>query len=228
MEAETNQGCLVLHVARLLLPLSFALLPFAAQAEVELSFYGGWQSAPHSDVTISGDSVITDRDFTAGWEGRSFSMPPYYGARATWWRPNDLGFGIEMNHAKVYADDATLAESGLDHFEFSDGLNIITVNVFRRWEEAFGSFTPYVGGGLGISVPHVEVTVPGSKTFEYQYAGPAVALMAGASYPISDRWSVFGEYKGTYSMNSTELETGGTLETDIITNAVNFGVSFDF
>ena len=197
-------------------------------AEVELSFYGGWQSAPHSNVSISGDSVIPDDDFTAGWDGRSFEAPPHYGLRATWWRNEDLGFGIELNHTKVYADDATLAASGLDHFEFSDGLNIVTFNVFRRWEEAFGGFTPYLGGGLGVSIPHVEVTVPGSKTFEYQLAGPAVAWMAGASYPITDRWSVFGEYKGTYSMNETELETGGSLDTDIITNAVNFGVSFDF
>lgn len=217
-----------MNFIRLVAPFAVAIAPLAVQAEVELSFYGGWQAAPHSDVSISGDSVISDRDFTAGWDGRSFEAPPYYGVRATWWRESDLGFGVELNHAKVYADDGTLAESGLDHFEFSDGLNIITVNVFRRWQEAFGSFTPYVGGGVGISVPHVEVTVPGSRTFEYQFTGPAVAWMAGASYPISDRWSVFGEYKGTYSMNSAELETGGTLETDIITNAVNFGVSFDF
>ncbi len=215
-------------LSRRLAALAIVCLPVPALAEVELSFYGGLQSAPHSDVSISGDSVIPDDDFTAGWEGRSFDAPPYYGLRATWWRSSDLGFGVEVNHTKVYADDETLAESGLEHFEFSDGLNIITFNMFRRWEDAFGGFTPYLGGGVGVAVPHVEVTVPGSKTFEYQLSGPAVALMAGASYPITDRWSVFGEYKGTYSMNSADLETGGSLESDIITNAVNFGVSFDF
>jgi len=211
-----------------LFALASGLVPGLAAAEVELSFYGGWQSAPHSDVSIRGDSVIADGDFTAGWEGRSFSAPPYYGLRATWWQNERFGFGVELNHAKVYADATTLAVSGLDRFEFSDGLNILTVNAFRRWEDSIAGFTPYVGGGIGVSVPHVEVFEGGSRTFEYQLTGPAVAWMAGASYPITDSFSVFGEYKGTYSINSATLDGGGTLETDIITNAINLGVSFNF
>jgi lipid A oxidase len=213
---------------RLIAPLALSIMPLAAQAEVELSFYGGWQSAPHSNVTISGDSVVPDQELTAGWDGNSAQMPPYYGLRATWWRTQTLGFGVELNHAKVYADQETLDATGFEHFEFSDGLNLLTVNVTRRWPDALGGLTPYVGGGLGVAVPHVELTVPGSKTFGYQMTGPAVAFYAGASYPVSDRWSVFGEYKGSYSMNSASLETGGSLETNVITNAVNFGVSFDF
>jgi lipid A oxidase len=208
--------------------LALILSPLAARAEVELSFYGGWQSSPHSDVTISGDSVIPDQEFTAGWDGRSFEAPPYYGIRATWWQSETLGFGVELNHTKIYADDATLESTGFEHFEFSDGLNIVTVNVTRRWPDALGALTPYLGGGVGVAVPHVELTVPDSDTFEYQLTGPAVALFAGASYPISDRWSVFGEYKGTYSVNSASLDTGGSLETNVVTNAINFGVSFDF
>ena len=71
-------------------------------------------------------------------------------------------------------------------------------------------------------------TENGSETFGYQMTGPAVALIAGASYPINDNFSLFGEYKGTYSMNAAELDGGGTLETDIVTNSVNLGVSFNF
>lgn len=213
---------------RLLCAVPFLALPSLGAAEVELSLYGGLQSAPHSQVTIEGNPVIPDDSFTAGWEGRSFEPPPYYGWRATWWRTESLGFGLDFNHAKVYADDETLAESGLSRFEFSDGINIVTLNVFRRWPGAVGDFSPYLGGGVGVSVPHVEVTGGTSETFEYQLTGPAVAFMAGASYPISDRWSVFGEYKGTYSMNTADLDGGGTLETDIVTNAFNMGVSFDF
>ncbi len=205
-----------------------ALLPGLAAAEVELSFYGGWQSAHHSDVAIRGNGVIADTDFTAGWEGRPFDAPPYYGLRATWWQNERFGYGVELNHAKVYADAAALTVSGLERFEFSDGLNILTVNAFRRWEDGVAGLTPYVGGGIGVSVPHVEVTQGVSSTFDYQLTGPAVAWMAGASYPISDSMSVFGEYKGTYSMNTATLDGGGTLSTDIITNAINLGVSFNF
>ncbi len=206
----------------------FLLVPVMAQAEVELSFYGGIQTAPHSVVSVTGDPLIPNEEFTAGWDGLSFEAPPHYGIRATWWQNGNYGFGVELNHTKVYADAATLLDNGYDVLEFTDGLNILTVNGFRRWEDAFAGFTPYVGGGIGVAVPHVEVTKNGSQTFGYQLTGPAVAWMAGASYPINDQWSVFGEYKGTYSVNSADLDSGGTLETNIITNAINIGVGFKF
>jgi lipid A oxidase len=215
-------------MTRLFALAALLMAPAMASAEVELSFYGGTQSAPHSVVTVTGDPLIPDEEFTAGWEGLSFTAPPQYGIRATWWQDSNYGFGVELNHAKVYADDATRAANGYDVLEFTDGLNILTVNGFRRWQDGFAGFTPYVGGGIGISVPHVEVTKNGSDTFGYQFGGPAVAWMAGATYPINDRWSVFGEYKGTYSMNSVDLDSGGTLETNVITNSLNFGVGFNF
>lgn len=212
-------------------PCLTALLAFAgstAMAEIEISVYGGYQTSPHSEVSVFGDAVVPDSEFTAGWEARPFDPPPYYGLRATWWPTQTLGFGLDMNHAKVYADDETLAETGYETFEFSDGLNIITVNAYRSWDQTFAGFSPYVGGGLGVSFPHVEVTDGGSETFGYQLTGPAVAWLAGASLPINEQWSVFGEYKGTYSINSADLNGGGTLETNIITNSVNVGVSFNF
>lgn len=208
--------------------LIIAGLPGIVSAEVELSFYGGLQSAQHSVVDVTGDSVLADTSFTAGWEGRSLTMPPYYGLRATWWGQSGLGFGVDINHAKVYADDETLAETGYDVLEFSDGLNILTMNAYRRWENGLGPLSPYVGGGIGLAMPHVEVTDGGSRTFEYQFTGPAATWIAGASYPLNDQFSVFGEYKGTYSVNSADLDGGGTLETSIITNAVNLGISFNF
>lgn len=216
---------------RILPVLPLCVLALPALAEVELGFYGGWQTAPHADVSIRGDAVISDRDFTAGWEGRSFEAPPHYGLRATWW-PGRLGgvygLGVEANHAKVYADSETLAATGLDRLEFTDGLNILTLNGMRRWPDAFGTVTPYVGAGIGVAVPHVEVEDEGSRTFEYQLTGPAVALMAGASVPVSERVSVFGEWRGTYSMNEGDLAGGGTIETDVVTNALNLGVTFSF
>lgn len=201
--------------------------PASVFAEVELSFYGGVQSAPSSDITIRGDDVIADDDFTQEWEGRSGSAPLYYGVRATRWRSESFGYGLDFAHNKVYPKDDELP-AGYEVLEFTDGLNTLTVNAYRRWGDAFGDVTPYVGGGLGVAMPHVEVTNSTSETFGYQLTGPAATWIAGATYPINDQWSVFGEYKGTFSVNTADLETGGTLETDIVTNAVNFGVSFNF
>lgn len=202
-------------------------LPTFAAAQVELSFYGGAQSAPASDVTIRNDAIIPNDDFSVSWEGRSASAPVYYGIRATNWQSPTFGYGLDFSHNKVYPKDGALP-AGYDVLEFTDGLNTLTVNAYRRWPAALGAVSPYVGGGLGISIPHVEVTYGASETFGYQFGGPAATWIAGASYPISDQWAVFGEYKGTFTSNTGDLDTGGTVESDIFTNAVNLGVSFNF
>lgn len=209
------------------LTIALMLLPAMASAEMEFSFYTGAQSAPHGRIHGTGGSVDGD-DYLIGWEGRSMEMPPYYGVRATWWQSQTLGFGVDFNHAKVYADDESLAESGYDTLEFTDGLNIVTINAYRRFPGLGWPVTPYLGAGAGLAIPHVEVAKGGVETIEYAVTGPAVTLIAGASYPVSDRMSVFGEYKGTYSMNEADLSDGGTLKTDIVTNALNVGVSFSF
>ncbi len=197
-----------------------------AAAEWEISGYTGFQTAPHSDV--KGDANGSSFDFNAEWEGKPFEAPPYYGFRATWWQSKNLGYALDFNHAKVYADGDTRRDNGFDRLEFTDGLNIITMNVFYRWPKENRRFTPYVGAGLGVAIPHVDVEIGASRTFEYQLTGPAVQLVAGASYDLNERWAVFGEYKGTYSQNEADLEGGGSLETDIITNALNVGLTFKF
>lgn len=214
------------HICLAILALS-APLASAAHAETELSFYSGWQTAPHSVVT-GNDAALGALDFTAGWDGKSFAMPPYYGFRATWWRSETFGLGVDFNHAKVYADDETLADSGFSRLEFTDGLNILTLNAWRRWPEAWGRLTPYVGAGLGISVPHVDIESGAGHAFGYQLTGPAAQWVVGASMDLNDRWAVFGEYKGTYTMNEVDLEAGGNLSTNIITNALNVGVSYSY
>lgn len=203
-----------------------------ALAETELSFYTGIQESPHSRVEGNDPGGVGAFSFLSTWEGRSFEMPPYYGLRATWWtnsNPN-LGFGIDFSHNKVYADDATLTSSGFTNLEFTDGLNTLTANVWYRWPGlwAGGSLTPYVGAGAGLAIPHVDVSSAGGTTFEYQVTGPAVGVVAGVKYNFNENWAVFGEYKGTYSENSADLDNGGTLETNIVTNAINVGVSFSF
>jgi len=202
----------------------------AAQAETELSFYSGMQAAAPSRVTgalpggVGFDEVI-------GWEGRPFRMPPYYGLRAIWWQSETLGFGAEFTHAKVYAPDEDANAVGFDNLELTDGLNILTANVMRRWPGAWmdGAITPYIGGGLGLSIPHVDFeTQGGSKTFGYQVTGPALRFTAGISYDLSDRFAVFGEYQFTHSRNRIDLNDGGTLDTDVSTNALNLGLSLNF
>ena len=202
-------------------------LPFLAQAEMAVSVYGGFQTAPHSTVSVSGQA-----DFSAGWEGKSFEMPPYYGVRGTWWmdglgKPN-LGLSIDFTHAKVYADSATLTAANWSRFEFSDGLNLLTVNALYRFPIEGSKFVPYIGAGVGINVPHVEVTRGSGSTFNYQLGGATVQAQAGVSYEITERWATFVEYKGNYSWIDVDIDSGASLKTNVLTNAVNLGVSYKF
>lgn len=205
------------------------LAPSIASAEIVISGYGGVQQAFDSDV--SGEDVapggVGAFDFNQRWEGNSFRTPVYWGVRGTWWinqKPN-WGVSLEYNHAKVYADPLP---AGWETLEFTDGLNIFTANLLYRFQKEGRAWTPYVGAGAGISMPHVEVqtsdTAP--RTFEYQVAGPAFQIQAGVDYKINDWLSVFGEYKGNYTINDTDLIGGGSMKTDIFINALNFGVSF--
>lgn len=200
-----------------------------ASAETELSLYLGWQTLPHS--RLSGELPNNGGKYNelVGWKGKPFSNPPYYGARATYWTSDTLGFGVEYTHTKAYAPDAVKTKLGFGRLEFSDGHNVATVNVMKRWPEKWGNVTPYVGGGLGLAFPHVDAThVSGSRTYGFQVTGPAMRVMAGASMPISDRFSVFGEYQFTYSQNTGTFDQGGTFKTDIKTNALNVGLSLKF
>jgi lipid A oxidase len=204
---------------------TLATLP--AQAEMGLSVYGGFQTAPHSDIEVSDGP-----DFRAGWEGKSFQMPPYYGVRGTWWMDNlgkpNLGLSVDFTHAKVYADSETLASSGWSHFEFSDGINLLTLNALYRMPIEGTKFVPYVGAGAGINVPHVEVTRSSGRTFEYQLGGATVQAQVGVAYDFTKNWSAFVEYKGNYSWVDVDIDSGASLKTNILTNAVNVGVSYRF
>jgi lipid A oxidase len=200
----------------LLLPLAL-LAASPAWAEVELSFYGGWQGAPDGGVTISGDGAVPDADVSAG---DVVDDSAQLGLRATWWGDSGFGVALDFSHFGIGAEDGTVAANGLAY----DSLDTLTVNGMRRWEDAFAGVTPYVGAGLGIAVADVEVAGEGGV----EATGPAVSWVAGASVPITESWSVFGEYEGTYAQTEGDLDGGGSLEAEGVTNSLNLGVSFSF
>ena len=69
---------------------------------LQLSVYGGLQGSLDSNVSVSDGT-----NFSTGWDGKSFEMPPYYGLRATWWLDDlgleSTGIAIDFSHAKIYS-----------------------------------------------------------------------------------------------------------------------------
>jgi len=62
----------------------------------------------------------------------------------------------------------------------------------------YGGFTPYVGAGVGFAYNRMsdsEVVSSGFKTGGSSQTSVAWALMAGASYDLTDQWAIDGGYR---------------------------------
>jgi lipid A oxidase len=209
---------------------ALCLSPLSASAETQLSFFGGANWNFSSDVSLDAPGVQDGR--SVDWDGGSFSMPPYWGVRGTYWLGRNWGVAVDYIHAKALADIDFVADATYDRLEFTDGNNLLLFELLYRFSPTFnGTVVPYVGVGAGVTIPHVEVTLDpgvGGKTYEYQLAGPAAQLMAGLEYKLSERWSVFTEFKLSYSSISADLTGGGTLETDLWSPQLAIGVTYRF
>lgn len=197
-----------------------------AVAETSIGIYGGLQTLPHSSTygihPETGDSYKK----TFGFDGNSFDNPLYYGIRVVSWDQH-IGYGLEFTHAKAYANKTEATELGFNRLEFTDGLNIVTANIWKRWSSN-STYTPYVGAGAGIAVPHVDAKTANTTTYGYQLTGPAIQLTAGVEKKITNSVSTFAEYQFSYSWNEVEFENNGTMNVDLKTNALNLGLRISF
>lgn len=207
----------------------------AFAGEVELSVFGGANWAAHSDITISKGGA-TDTAFIA-WDGKSFVMPPYWGTRATYWLDSGAswGFSLDYAHTKIYGDLTDPEIIGkYTVLEFSDGLNSVSLNGLYRHPFENSDLEIYGGAGVGIVVPHVEITSTGlanigaTTTFEYQVAGTTAHIFAGLSYQLADNWKIFGEAKIGYSTIDASLAGGGNFKTNVPVSQISIGLSYTF
>ena len=207
-------------------------------AESSVTIFTGYQTAPHSNVQGFEKRIGQDDEFsfnfTAGWKGNSFSMPPYYGIRWTKWEGKN-GWEIEFNHTKIYADEETMTNSGFHILQFTDGLNNLTINRTHRFEgsnffhKKFFKFA-YIGYGLGIIIPHVEVQTIEESSFSYgyQFGGPTGGVNFGLVIPYLEKIDIISEYRFTASLLDIDLDHGGNLKSRVFTNALNFGIRYRY
>ncbi|MGE0701369.1 MAG: hypothetical protein AB7O57_19895, partial [Hyphomicrobiaceae bacterium] len=165
--------------------------------------YGGAQYTYPSDVRLARPG--TDLTIHAvPWEGRPFEHPVYYGVRvAKWPRGSVLGSMVDFTHSKVYSPmeetvrfsghrngsalpAAATVEDVFHKLEFTHGHNMLTLNGLMRLPVALSFFSPYVGAGVGVSLPHTEVQLnhEHKRTYEYQYTGPAFQVVLGVEMRI--------------------------------------------
>ena len=69
---------------------------------------------------------------------------------------------------------------------------------------------------------------PNPRTFDYQFDGITAEGLVGLQYNFGPYVSAFGEYKLSHATNDADLLGSGSLETNVLTNHVTFGLSYRF
>lgn len=224
--------------------------PTTARAELALSIYAGKAWNMPSDVSLEGPATSFELRGVE-WNDKSFTDPLYYGLRGGWWFDSHPHWGIALDytHAKAESRSGQLATArgtlfarpvagklpvgvAFPTLEFSHGHNTLTLNGQYRWfpngerdESLLGRLQPYVGAGVGVALPHVEVSNSLFDAFGTQAAGPALQGMAGFNFDVM-RWaSLFAEYKLSWASIEANLNPGGNLSTQLFTHQLAVGVT---
>jgi opacity protein-like surface antigen len=116
--------------------------------------------------------------------------------------------------------------------------NIETHSVMLKaiWNfENVSAFTPYIGGGLGISKHQAESRLRNSSTqlTDNIYTGKedfTWAIMVGVSYPLSKDWNVALDYRfaDLGQVQISPLSGGGRIRADYFTHDISIGISYFF
>lgn len=182
--------------------------------ETIIAGYGGVTHTHASNVHFAKPGLTDLTAHDVQWIGRPFKSPIYYGVRAMHWSAGGrLGGMLDFTHAKaISVREQTVDFSGtrngaaanssakmgdtFRHLEFSHGHNMLTLNGLLSLGRLAPSLRPYVGGGIGLSLPHTEVQFndESRRTYEYQITGPVGQVVAGIEVRLP-RVSVLFEYK---------------------------------
>ena len=216
--------------------------------DLQLAAYGGPAYTTRSGLRLTQPGGTDLKIGDVAWRGQPFRAPPYYGLRAIYWLPgSSLGVMGDFTHIKAIAvNRSPVGQSGtrdgmpvpaqeplsatFQRLEFTHGYNLFTINLVRRGSPRKTGLIPYAGVGLGLAYPHVEVqraNAPrGSRTYEYQIAGPAVQVLGGIEWRFGRRLSLFVEYKLSCAAIAGDLVGGGTLKTNLCTHQFLAGPAF--
>jgi lipid A oxidase len=228
------------------------------QAELVLSGFTGLSSAFDSDLHLH-ENNGTDLTFhNASYHTSDFGADaPYYGGRLVYFlsRESHWGFGLEFLHSKVFLDsgksvnvtgtrggssvnDTEPVGDSISDFHCAHGLNYLTADTFYRFflgqpDSFLHRVQPYLGAGLGITIPHVVVELPNQPGYEdYEFGGFGAQAIAGISFSITKHIQLFTEYKFTYAdLDRLDFNNGvtrGYVSFDSMANHVVLGASYRF
>jgi OmpA-OmpF porin, OOP family len=150
--------------------------------------------------------------------------------------------GYDWDNGLALESEFAYRRNGLDHDEFhGDSTDLdgtlssytLLANLYYRLDTGT-DFTPYVGGGVGISLLDLDMKRGDEGRFhaldtdtQFAYQG-----IAGLAYPVAPHWSVGVEYRffGTQDPSFIDHPDGNRVWTETVYHAheLLFGVSYSF
>ncbi len=231
---------------------AFTFLAPAARAEFVLSIFSGASLVEDNDLRLHQPGAnLTFHN--ASYRTQDFESPFYYGARLAYFLPkhSNWGFGLEFFHSKMYLEtgdslQVTGSRAGVDvndtervnntitAFSLSHGLNILAADALYRWQfgeqgrDFISRLQPYVGGGIGVAIPHVESQIQNVSFEEYQLDGPAFLAFVGVNFDLAKHLGLFVEYKFSYVELGNLEVPGGSYEVSPMIHHFIAGLSVKF
>lgn len=159
----------------------------------------------------------------SGWYLRgdiSYSAAnPLYNFPGVAHRRIGVGVGFGYHLSDNFRTDLTVGYLGSDRFFYNDGIDVIDAS-YTAWSglisgyydiATVAGFTPYVGAGVGLTYTRHELDAnltgfPAISVADRSYDF-AYALMAGASYKVSDNVSVDLGYQFLHTPNAEYVDT---------------------
>ena len=181
----------------------------------------------------------------SGWYLRgdvSYSAgDPVYDFRGVTHRRFGGGVGVGYHLTDNFRADVTLGYLGGDRFSYDDGVNTLDAS-YTAWSGLVSGYydiatvvgiTPYVGAGVGLTYTRHELDVDfpavpaqfsaADRSYDFAYA-----LMAGASYKVSDNVSVDLGYQFLHTPDAKYLDTNApAIREGTKHHLVKLGVRYD-
>ncbi|MCI0695575.1 outer membrane beta-barrel protein [candidate division KSB1 bacterium] len=229
----------------------------AAQGQWHAQAYLGYSSIQASDLQIiqptPGNKLTFHR---LKYDGRSFDLPLYYGARVGAFfsrqsRNVRLALELEFIHAKIYANPSqVLRVSGkrtgqpmdrflqfremVQRFSISHGTNFVLTNLALHYggeshRSAWRRFLTVTGRlGAGPTILHTESTIDGVSQEQYELNRLGVQAALGLEMRLWQQLHFFGEYKFTFNQVHHAKIVDGAANTTLRMHHWVFGLGGDF
>lgn len=151
------------------------------------------------------------------------------------------GGGVGYHFSDNFRADVNIAYLGGDSVSFDDGIDAFDAS-HNVWSGLVNGYfdiatimglTPYVGAGAGVTYSRHEIDVDAPSfgvagSFADRQYNFAYALMAGASYKISDNASVDLGYQFLHTPNMEYLNTDtGTIDEGVKQHLFKVGLRYD-